>query len=390
MKYIPCAQQSISNHDLEAVRHALTQPLITRGPLVETFENAISDYCKASYTVAFPSESAAFMAAYYAADLAPADRILMTPNAFISSIGSGVQRNAIPVFIDIDPSTGNFDIEQLLFNMNEPSLRGKTVIAPAHFAGIPVDVETIAKNVKNYRTVIIEDATQALGSRYKDGQKVGCCAWSDMTVFSFHPSQIITTGEGGAVTTNNFELYKKLQLYRNNGIDDNPLNLHRDSSPLHYEVISLSGNYNFTEFQAALGLSQLKRIDTFINQREKLLQAYKERLNDVPYLEFLTPPEDLCIAPHLCVVKIDYDKYNTTKSAIMNALKDCDISTRVHYIPLYRHPVFANPMGDLSEYFPKMEAYYKETLSLPFFVDLSEEEIDHVTGTLRNALQTSN
>lgn len=384
--FLPYAQQHISSEDINAVTKALTQPIITRGQLVDAFENRIADYCGAKYGVAFNSGSTALLAAYFAADLGHADRIVTTSNSFIASIGSGVQFSATPVFLDIDRDTGNLDLNQLQHNINQPSLRSKTVIVPVHFAGIPVDMEAVDGIISDSRTIIIEDAAHAIGSRYKDGQRVGCCAWSHMTVFSFHPAKTITTGEGGMVTTNDPELYHRLQLFRNNGIVREPELLKRNPGPWHYEVVALTSNYNFTEFQAALGLSQLERIDDFVSKRQALMRLYKQKLAAFEHIRLMAP-ENLFIAPHLCVVQIDFEAYKTNRSDVMFGLKDRGIGTQLHYIPLYRHPVFADKMGDVSEYFPQMEAYYEQALSLPLYFDLSEEDVETVVKNLKEVLR---
>ena len=392
MKYIPYAQQNISQDDIEAVSQALTQPIITRGHLVESFENAIAEYCGAKYAVAFSSGSTAMMAAYHAGNIGPSDKILTTPNTFIATVNSAMQLGATPVFIDIDSSTGNMEVEQLLFNLNRTCLQGRTIVVPVHFAGNPVDMETISANITNYKTLVIEDAAHALGSRYKDGQKVGCCAWSDMTIFSFHPAKTITTGEGGMVTTNDPRYYHQLKLFRNNGIERDANYFESepyDSYPGFYEVVALSSNYNMTEFQAALGLSQLKRIESFIHKRQNLIKLYKDKLRDFPHLTFLSTQDNPHIAHHLCVVKINYNAFSTNRGRVINTLRDLDIGTQVHYIPLYRHPLFYKQIGDISEYFPKMESFYNQALSLPLFVDLDENGVDYIVRTLKETLTRS-
>lgn len=386
-KFLPYAQQHISPDDIEAVSHALAQTIITRGELVEKFETAIANYCGASFAVAFNSGSTALLAAYFAADTGPSDHIVTTSNSFISSVGSGVQFAASPVFLDIDRYTGNLDLEQLQHNINRPRLRGKTLVVPVHFSGIPVDMEAIDRLSNNTSTVVIEDAAHAFGSRYKDGQKVGSCAWSQMTVFSFHPAKTITTGEGGMVTTNDPELYHRLQLFRNNGIIRDPKYLREEAGPWHYEVLSLTSNYNFTEMQAALGLSQFSQIDKFIAKRQMLLRLYKEKLSSFEHVKLLSPAEELFVAPHLCVVQIDFAAYKTDRASVMFGLRDLGIGTQLHYIPLYRHPVFADRMGDVSEYFPNMEAYYSQALSLPLFYDLTEEDVETVIKCLKQVLR---
>lgn len=384
--YLPYAHQTISAEDMEEVRIALSQPVITRGPLVEGFEKAFAEYCQVSYAVAFNSGTSALMAAYFAADIGVHDRVLTTPNSFVASIGPGIQRGATPVFIDIDFATGNLNLEHLVYNINQPKSKGKTAVVPVHYAGIPVDIEAIDASITNPSTMIIEDASHALGSQYKNGSKVGSCEFSQMTVFSFHPAKTITSGEGGMVTTNDAQLAHRLRLFRNNGIERDAQYMQGQPAPWYYEVVALSGNYNFTDIQAALGLSQLKRLDTIISKRQGLLQKYKQLLNHVEPVRLLSYPEELTLCPHLCVVHIDFESCHTSRTEVMNALHAQGIGTQLHYIPIYRHPFFVETAGDISEYFPEMEKHYEQALSLPYYADLDEADVDRVVRALKGAL----
>lgn len=386
-KFLPYAQQHINNEDIEAVKQSLSQPIITRGRLVEEFEKTVATYCGAAYAVAFNSGTAALMAAYAATNTGRHDTIVSTPNTFVSTIGSGIQLGATPVFVDIDRSTGNLNLEHVALNINRPNSKGKTVIVPVHFGGIPVDMEAIDNNITDYKTVVIEDAAQALGSRYKDGTPVGSCRWSQITIFSFHPAKTITTGEGGMATTNDEELYQRLKIYRDNGIVRDPNYWQGDSRPGYYEVVELSGNYNFTEMQAALGLSQMKRLDSFISKRQKLMEHYRTKLASIEHLRLLEPSSDLFINWHLCVAQIDFTAYKKSKGAIMEKLKVQGIGTQVHYIPVYSHPFFKEKAGDIREYFSETEKYYEEALTLPLYFDLTEEDVDRVAGALKACLK---
>jgi UDP-4-amino-4,6-dideoxy-N-acetyl-beta-L-altrosamine transaminase len=385
--FLPYAKQSLSAEDIEAVASALASPIITRGPLVEAFERAVADYCGAKHAVAFNSGTAALMASYFAADVGPYDTVVTTPNTFVASVGAAMERMARPLFIDIDRATGNMQLEQLLLNIDQPSSKGKTVIVPVHFAGIPVDMQAIDAAIADYRTVVIEDAAHALGSCYKDGSRVGSCMWSQMTVFSFHPAKTITTGEGGMVTTNDDELCRLLKLYRNNGIVHDPRFMTHVERPGYYEVATLTGNYNVTEMQAALGLSQFKRLDTFIERRKALMALYREQLAGIESIRLLTPDEALSVAYHLCVVQIDFAALKKDKAKVMEALAQEGIGTQVHYIPLYRHPFFTEQSGDISDYFPEMETYYAQALSLPLYFDLRTEDVARVVAALKKILK---
>ncbi len=380
-KNIPYARQSIDEKDLAAVKSALKGDFITRGPLVGKFEQAVADYCEVKYAVAFNSGSTALAAAYAAADFTSCDRVISTPNTFVATVGAPFQQNAQVVFVDIDANTGNLDLDQLQYNINTPSTRGRTFIVPVHFAGFAVDMQRLERMISQPDAVVIEDAAHAIGSTYTSGQKVGCCEWSDMTVFSFHPIKTITTGEGGMVTTNSEDYYNRLKLYRDNGL------VRVDGIPWEYQVEELSGNYNFTEFQAALGLSQLDKIEKFIKKRRKFVKAYREQLQDVPFVTLPPDEWDDKTAIHLFVIQIDFSELGKTRDQVMMELKEEGIGTQVHYIPLYHHPFFTQKFGDVREYFPKMERFFSQALTLPLFVDMDLSMVKEVSAKLKNVLQ---
>ncbi|MBS4167303.1 Uncharacterized protein NEOC65_002411 [Neochlamydia sp. AcF65] len=385
--FLPYTKPSINQIDIHEVTKALNSDHLTRGPLVEAFESAVAHYCQVKYAVAFNSGTSALMGAYFAANLRQQDSLLTTPNSFVATAGAAVQRGTTPVFLDIDCSSGNLDLQQLEYNLARPSSRGRICVAPVHFAGIPVDMQKIDQSIQNPETVVIEDAAHALGSTYFTGEKVGSCRWSDMTIFSFHAAKTITTGEGGMVTTNSEDFYRRLKLFRNNGIEREAPYLQGEAAPWYYEVQHLSGNYNFTELQAALGLSQMARLDSFVEKRRQLMKAYRALLKEIPYLHLFAENFDAYSAYHLCVVQINFNAYKTTRTQVMNRLRERMIGTQVHYIPIYKHPYFINLCGDISDYFPKMEAYYSQALSLPFYYDLQVEEVERVVNTLKKVLQ---
>ncbi len=374
------ARQSIDQNDIDAVVQSLKGDLITRGAQVEAFEEALKEVCQVRYAVVMNSGSTALDAAYFALDAGPADRILSTPNSFIATVGPGVRRGASPLFIDIDRSTGNFNLDLVLENLDFQSTRGRLFVAPVHFSGIAVDMKKIYNSLKNPRTVIIEDAAHAIGSYYPSGEKVGSCTYSDITILSFHPAKVITSGEGGAALTNDEALYNKLKLFRNNGIIR--------KSAWEYDCEDLTGNYNFIEMQAALGLSQLKRLDKFVVKRRKLVKLYHELLKGVEGVRLFSDEPLERTAYHLMVAQIDFRKFKTTRTDFMQKLLEHRYGTQLHYIPVYRHPVIKKMVGDVAEYFPEMEKYFEEALSLPLYYDLTEKEVESFVETFKKILHS--
>lgn len=384
--FLPYGRQSINDNDVQAMSQAAREEIITRGKHVEAFEAALAEYCEVKYAVAFNNGTSALQASYFAAQISANDYVLTTPNSFFSTCGVALPHKASIVFVDIDRSTGNLDIDALEPNLNRTQTRGKEIIVPVHFAGIPVEIEKIDRKIAREDTVIIEDAAHAIGSRYKDGTPVGCCRYSQMTMFSFHPVKNITTGEGGAVTTNDPELYQRLRLFRNNGIERNPQNLEQYPGPWHYEVKVATGNYNFTDIQAALGLSQLRRLDDFIAKRRLLMHRYRELLSKVNGIQLFNSEYDDHTAYHIMVAQIAFAKFGKTRAEVMDKLMQKGIGTQVHYIPIYRHPAMRDVVGDISEFYPNTEAYFSSALTLPLFFEMETKDVDYVVDTLKSVL----
>lgn len=385
--HIPYAKQSINEGDIEEVAKALSQEMITRGPTVEAFEKAVAAYCGASYAVAFNSGTTALYATAFAGRVDGNDVCLTTPNSFVASTGAFVFNGATPIFLDIDRTTGNMDLTNVVYNLEQKKSRGKTVIVPVHFSGIPVDMEQLEFMVKDPNTLVIEDAAHALGSSYKDGTKVGSCKWSHMTIFSFHPAKQITTGEGGMVLTNDEELFNRLKFYRNNGIVREGKQLIGNVAPGYCEIHDLTGNFHLTDFQAALGISQLSRLDQIVAARKKLMNEYRKLFKEIPQIKMFTSEFDDLVSFHLAVVQIDFKALGLSRELVMEKLKEKGIGTQYHYIPIYRHPYFTNSMGDISDYFPEMETYYKEGLTLPLYTDLTTKEVQDIVKTLKEILR---
>jgi dTDP-4-amino-4,6-dideoxygalactose transaminase len=386
--FLPYAKQSVREADVQAVADALKSETITRGKKVEAFEQAIARYCGAEYAVAFNNGTSALMAAYFAANLSLHDRVISSPNSFIASVGAPMGMGNYPHFIDIDRTTGQFDLQQLKAALQFTSSRGKAIVVPVHFAGIAADMQAIDQLLRPHaESIVIEDAAHALGSSYyPQGPKVGSCAWSQMTIFSFHPAKTITTGEGGMVTTNDPHLCHRLKLFRNNGIEKDAPYLEKKQELGYYEVQFITGNFNFTEFQAAFGLSQLRRLDKFIEKRKRLVKHYRSLLQDVKGIRLFSDQFDSHTAFHLFVVQIDFEYFGLQREVVMKKLQSAGIGSQVHYIPLYRHPIFCRQKGDVSEYFPEMEAYYAQALSLPLYFDLNESDVERICRQLKDIL----
>jgi UDP-4-amino-4,6-dideoxy-L-N-acetyl-beta-L-altrosamine transaminase len=387
LPFLPYTRQSIHNSDIQAVAFSLTGDIITRGDHVKAFEKGIADYCKAEYAVAFSSGTAALAAAYFAADLSASDRVVTSPNTFIATGCSPIQLGIFPHFVDIDRQTGCLDLNLIGPALDFKSTRGKLIVCPVHFAGIAMDMMKLSKMLYSHPdAMVIEDAAHALGSSYPTGEKVGSCKWSDMTIFSFHPAKTITTGEGGMVTTNDINLYRKLQLYRNNGIERDAPFLEKEPAPGYYEVQAITGNFHLTDMQGALGLSQLSRLAGFIKQRKNLVKLYRKLLENVAGVRLLTEEYDSHTAFHLCVVQIDFSHYGKTREGVMRDLHDRGIGTQVHYIPLYRHPVLRHKKEEMTDFFPATEAYYSEALSLPLYYELTDSDVRRVCSALKACL----
>lgn len=387
--FIPYAKQSIDDLDIEEIKSAISSDFITRGPKVIEFESVFAEYCSVKYAVAFNSGTSALKAACFAADVNSFDRIITTPNTFIATLSAGLNYGADYTLADIDSQTGNIDLSQVREILQYPISRGRYIVFPVHFSGIPVDIAKLESFIKQPDALIIEDAAHALGSRYENGMKVGSCFLSDMTVFSFHPAKTITTGEGGMVTSNNHTFYRRLLRYRNNGIEKNSSPMNESSEPWYYEVHNATGNYNFTEFQAALGISQMKKLEKFIQTRKNLIKRYRKNLSEIPNISMSPENFDQKTAYHLCSVQIDFDACHTKRTDVINALKKKGIASQVHYIPLYKHPLLKKKNKNMEKYFPNAEAFYTKELSLPLYADLSEKQVDYICESLLHILDSS-
>ncbi len=383
---IPYGKQSINQADIDAVLEVLQSDYLTQGPQVPLFEETVATYCDAASAVAVNSATSALHIACLALDVGPGDSVWTTPNTFVASANCAVYCGASVDFVDIDPHTYNLCASKLEQKLAVAAEQGKLpkVVIPVHFAGQSCDMKTIHRLSQQYGFAIIEDASHAIGSRYLN-KPVGNCAYSDITVFSFHPVKIITTAEGGLATTNSSELAAKMQLYRSHGITRAPERMTTAADgDWYYQQLELGYNYRMTEMQAALGVAQMTRLDAMVERRHALQQRYARLLAELPLiLPFQSP--DSYSALHLYPIQVDLDKISKGRAAIFEALRANDIGVNVHYIPVHTQP-FYQRMGFAEGDFPEAERYYRRCISIPVFYAMTDDEQDRVVEVLKEVL----
>ena len=383
---IPYGHQSISEEDIQAVVEVLRSDFLTQGPMVTQFEESICNYTGSSYAVAVNSGTSALHLACLSLGLGVGDILWTTSITFVASANCALYCGAEIDFVDIDPQTCNISIKALSEKLEWAEGIGclPKVVVPVHMGGLPCDMEAIAELSKKYGFYIIEDACHAIGSRYK-GEMVGNCRYSDITVFSFHPVKTITTGEGGMATTNRKELASKMALLRSHGITRDIVKMTQESDgPWYYQQIELGFNYRMTDFQAALGLSQAKRLDEFVTQRQSIAKYYDELLADYPVV-IPCQNSDTYSGYHLYVVRIQLDQVNVSRRQVFEAMRESGIGVNVHYIPVYSQPYYQR-MGFNSDNFPEANRYYTEAISLPIYPGLSKVEQNQVVRALQKAV----
>lgn len=380
---IPYGRQSISQDDIQAVVEVLQSDWLTQGPAVERFEKNVADYCGAAHAVAVNSATSALHIACLAAGLGPGDTLWTSPNTFVASANCGLYCGATVDFVDIDPRSYNLSVERLEEKLEQAEREGRLpkVVIPVHFAGQSCDMEAIGNLAERYGFTVIEDASHAIGGRYQ-GEPVGDCRYSAMTVFSFHPVKIITTGEGGMILTNNPELKEKLHRLRSHGITRAPeLMTSEPHGPWYYEQIELGFNYRMTDIQAALGVSQMTRLDEFVARRNVLAQRYDAGLTGLPLLPPWRHPETYC-ALHLYVIRLDPEKIAKSHCEVFEALRSRGILVNLHYIPVPSQTYYQR-LGFRIGDFPEAERYYREAITLPLYAGLTEADQDRVIDTVR-------
>lgn len=385
MKDIPYARQDISQADIDAVVRVLGSDWLTQGPVIEQFEVAVATYCGARYAAAVCNATAALHLACRALDLGPGDWLWTSPNTFVASANCALYCGASVDFVDIDPRTYNMSVDQLEAKLVLAEATGRLpkIVVPVHFGGQPCDMAAIGALARRYGFSVIEDASHAIGA--SDGvAKVGSCIHSDITVFSFHPVKIMTTGEGGMLFTNRAEIDARLKLLRSHGITRDPSLMDQAShGPWYYQQTELGYNYRITDIQAALGLSQLDRLNEFIERRHSLASNYELLLAELPLVRPYQRSNTRS-AWHLYVVRVP-DDARRARGEVFAKLRENGILVNVHYIPVHIQPYYRK-LGFRAGDFPEAERYYAEAISLPMFFGLGEPDQERVAQQLRSIL----
>ncbi len=382
---IPYGRQDITQADIDAVVGVLQSDFLTQGPMVPRFEQTVAQHVGARHALAVNSATSALHIACLALGLGPGDHLWTTPITFVASANCGLYCGAQVDFVDIDPRTYNLCPRGLAHKLEQAEREGKLpkVVVAVHLCGQPSDMQATHELARCYGFKVIEDASHAIGGKYR-GEFIGNCRYSDITVFSFHPVKIITTAEGGMALTNDAGLADKMALLRSHGITRDPALMSHDADgPWYYQQIDLGFNYRMTELQAALGVTQMERLDHYVARRHQLAQRYDALLTALP----ITPPwqhPDSYSGLHLYVIRLQLEKIDKTHRQVFESLRELGIGVNLHYIPVHSQPYYQN-MGFKAGDFPEAERYYAEAISLPMFQTMSEGQQDDVVAALRQA-----
>jgi len=386
MQHIPYGRQDITQADIDTVVAVLQSDFLTQGPMVPKFEEAVAQHCGATYALAVNSATSALHIACLALGLGPGDWLWTTPITFVASANCGLYCGAQVDFVDIDPRTYNLCPQALASKLEQAERLGKLpkVLVPVHLCGQPCDMQAIHALAQKYGFKVIEDASHAIGGKYQ-GEPIGNCLYADITVFSFHPVKIITTAEGGMCLTNNAELANKLALFRSHGITRDPAQMtHPADGPWYYQQIELGYNYRMTELQAALGVSQMTRLNDYVARRHQLARRYDQLLLNLPVTTPWQHPGSYS-GLHLYPIRLQLDNIKKSHSQVFASLRTQGIGVNLHYIPVHTQPYYAR-MGFKPEDFPQAQAYYREAISLPMYQTLTDAQQDYVITALSQAL----
>ncbi len=383
---IPYGKQCISQEDIDCVVEVLKSDFLTQGTQVPMFESAISKYCQSEYAVAVNSATSGLHIACLALGLEEGDWLWTSPITFVASANCGLFCGANVDFVDIDPESYNISLGALENKLVTAKKRGTLpkVLVVVHMCGQSIEMAAISKLAKKYKFSVIEDASHAIGGRYENFS-IGSCKYSDITVFSFHPVKIITTGEGGVVTTNNSVFHDKMSLLRSHGVtrDENQMTC-ASHGHWYYQQVMLGFNYRMTDIQAALGISQLSRVDEFVSRRHVLASRYSELLEGLPLRTPMRIPNSYS-SFHLYVVRLNLPEMKKSRDEIFAALRGLGVGVNVHYIPVHLQPYYSN-LGFGVGNFPEAESYYRECVSLPLYFEMTYAQQDYVVESLRKVL----
>lgn len=379
-QFIPYGRQWIDDEDRAAVDRVLQSDFLTTGPEVKDFEQELCEYTGAHYCVAVSNATAALHIAVAALELPEGSEGITSPNTFVASANCMLYKRITPRFADIDQNTFNIDPDEIETQINANT----RLLIPVHFAGRPCDMRRLQDIAERHDLNVIEDAAHAIGSKYADGSMVGSCTYSDMTVFSFHPVKTMTTGEGGAITTNDKGLYERLLLLRSHGITKDPDKLAYNPGPWYYEMQELGFNYRMNDMQAALGRSQLKKVDRFAKRRKELVRRYHEAFAVIPWITIPDSSQDEDACFHLYVLRIDWEHLGKDRATVMNELRAKGIGTQVLYIPVHRQPYYKEHFGYGEGDFPKAESYYEKALAIPLYPAMSDGDQDRVIMAIKD------
>lgn len=385
---IPYGRQDISQADVDAVVEVLRSDWLTQGPVVPRFEQTVAEYVGSKYGIAVNSATSALHVACLALGVGPGDTVWTSPNTFVASANAALYCGAKVDFVDIDPRTYNMSIERLTEKLEQAKETGALpkVVIPVHFAGQSCDMAAIHALSKAYGFSIIEDASHAIGGAYRES-KIGSCDFSDIVVFSFHPVKIVTTGEGGMALTNDPLLADKMKLFRSHGITRDAANMTQvPDGQWYYQQIELGFNYRMTEFQAALGISQMSRLNDFVDRRRQLARRYDDLLGNLPIIR-PWQHADCCSCFHLYVIRLQLAGIRKSQGQVFDELRSQDIGVNLHYIPVHTQPYY-RAMGFKFGDFSEAELYYTEAISLPIFPTLSDSCQDHVVETLSRIISS--
>jgi UDP-4-amino-4,6-dideoxy-N-acetyl-beta-L-altrosamine transaminase len=386
MQQIPYGRQDITQGDIDTVVTVLQSDFLTQGPTVPRFEQTVASYCGATHALAVNSATSALHIGCLALGLGPGDWLWTSAMTFVASANCGLYCGAQVDFVDIDPKSFNLCPNFLAGKLEHAERLGRLpkVLVAVHLCGQSCDMQAIHKLAQKYGFKVIEDASHAIGGKYK-GEPIGKCIYSDITVFSYHPVKIITTAEGGMCLTNNAELARKMALFRSHGITRDPAQMtHEADGPWYYQQIALGYNYRMTELQAALGVSQMMRLDGYITRRHQLARRYDDLLAKLPVTIPWQHPDSYS-SFHLYPIRLQLDKISRSHIQVFQSLRLHGIGVNLHYIPVHTQPYY-KCMGFKPEEFPQALAYYHEAISLPMYQTLTDEQQDQVIAALAQAL----